>query len=119
MPFTKRTCRQCGSDFELLPDKPGNINDCPGCSVETVNKKAAKVAWSGKHFVEIEIVDSMAEAHAFNAAQKRMGHFPNLKFTPNSIPFEKSPDSEASKRGSGAGIGDTYFSRLGERRSVR
>jgi hypothetical protein len=111
----KRKCRSCGAEFELLPTKPGNINDCPKCSTEDVPLLAAKVAWSGKHCVEIEITRNRAEAWNFNRAQRRQG-----ATTMSSIatPREGAEGRESSKSGTGTERGATYNSHLGEKRTV-
>jgi len=53
-------------------------------------KRVAKIAWSGKHTPEIEIVEpnrrAIADAAAFNAAQKRFGHTSCLRFS-SSVSF--------------------------------
>ena len=73
MPLPKRTCRKCGDEFTLMPNKPGNVNDCLNCAEEDVPRLVAKVAWSGTHCVEIEITPDAAAAAAFNSAQRRSG----------------------------------------------
>jgi hypothetical protein len=112
----KRTCRACGKKFDLIPGKPGNINDCPSCSGEDVPLLAAKVAWSGKHQVEIEITSNRAKAQRFNRAQRRHG-----ATTLSSIVASREgvEGRESSKSGSGAGKGDSYNSRLGEKHTVK
>jgi hypothetical protein len=106
-------CSICETEFVLTPDKPGKINHCFDCS-EDVPKLMAKVAWSGKHFMEMEITSNRADAIAFNRAGARRGHFPNLKFSSK----ESVVGRESSKRGSGSCIGDTYYSKVGERHFV-
>ncbi len=112
----KRTCRACGNKFDLIPGKPGNINDCPGCSGEDVPILMAKVAWSGKHQVEIEITANRDEAIRFNKAQRRHG-----ATTLSSIVASREgvEGRESSKSGSGAERGANYNSRLGEKRTVK
>ena len=34
MAFPIRTCKVCGEEFELKPEKPGFSNHCPDCSVQ-------------------------------------------------------------------------------------
>ena len=112
----KRTCRTCGAKFDLAPTKPGNINDCPQCSLEDVPLLAAKVAWSGKHQVEIEITSNREEARRFNKAQRRHG-----ATTLSSIVASREgvEGRESSKSGSGAERGASYSSRLGEKHTVK
>jgi hypothetical protein len=73
VPLPVRTCRSCETEFILRPNKPGNINDCPNCSVETAPKTVAKVAYPSKNssLVEIEITQDVKAARLFNNAQRR------------------------------------------------
>jgi hypothetical protein len=64
MSWLNRVCRSCGDEFVLVPNKPGNINDCMNCAVETElpPKNASEV--------QIEITSNRADATRFNNAQK-------------------------------------------------
>jgi hypothetical protein len=83
----KRKCRVCGTEFVLFPDKPGNINDCLNCAVD-VPRKAAKVAWSGKHFMEMEIVASMDEARLSTWRSVGLAFFHLCRFHQKNLPLE-------------------------------
>lgn len=67
-----RQCQSCGEEFVLTFDKPGNINDCPACAVETHTHYMAKVSYPSKNAseVEIEITKNIKDAKAFNNSQK-------------------------------------------------
>lgn len=75
MPLPKRICRTCGSEFELTPTKPGNINDCKDCAVEVVKPYYAMVAPTSKNscLTEITLTQDAELAHRFNSVQKRRG----------------------------------------------
>lgn len=72
MPLPKRVCRGCGEQFVLLPNKPGNINDCSECAVEIVRPYMAKVSYPSKNAseVQIEITQNCNDARRFNNSQK-------------------------------------------------
>jgi len=36
---TERTCRKCGGLFELQPNKPGYVDECPRCVAERTHPK--------------------------------------------------------------------------------
>jgi len=40
----KKTCKECGEEFELLPGKPGFANVCPNCSVAPPEQTARQIA---------------------------------------------------------------------------
>jgi hypothetical protein len=99
--------------FTLTPTKPGNINDCFNCAIETEIAIVAKVAYPSKNssLVEIELTQDHAAANAFNGAQRRSGVGPL-----RSIVASREP---ASKAKSGAEGGALYYSNLGEKRTVK
>lgn len=66
-------CIKCHNEFVPLADHPGYVNVCVDCSKGDVPRLMAKVAWSGKHTVEIEVTTNRREAERFNALQKRYG----------------------------------------------
>ena len=116
MPAQIRTCRTCSRDFTLMPDKPGNINDGPTCSEETVELLMAKVSWEGKHTPIIEITANREEAKRFNRAQNRGGVGPLSTFGGKG---EGACGRESGKIGSGAETRAIYHSNLREKRSVK
>ena len=75
-------CRHCKEPFIPEVGHPGFFNECPQCLADRPASKRdvpllmAKVAWSGKHFPEIEITADRNAAIAFNSAQRRHGHGP-------------------------------------------
>lgn len=42
MAFPIKTCKLCGEEFELKPDKPGFANHCPDCSAEESSAPAKR-----------------------------------------------------------------------------
>src|SRR5208283_4703825 len=116
MPAQTRTCRKCSRDFTLMPDKPGNINDCPACSEETVELLMAKVTWEGKHTPVLEITANRQEAMRFNSVQNRGGFGPLSTFGGSG---EGLAGRESAKIGSGAEIRAMYHTRLREKFTVR
>lgn len=73
----------------------------------------ATVAWSGKHTVEINIT-TQAKAIAFNRMNRRNGHGPSLRFSPQAPKsFGIDPDRDGNV------IGTVYRTRLGEARKVK
>lgn len=72
MHWMKRICRSCNEEFVLVPNKPGNINDCVNCAVETEMPPLAKVSYPSKNAseVQIEITSNRKDATRFNNAQK-------------------------------------------------
>lgn len=108
----KRICQSCGDEYVLSPTKPGNINDCPNCSVETAPKIVAKVAYPSKNssLVEIELTTDTKAAAAFNNAQRRNGGGSPL----SSILASREPVSKTA-----SGEGASYSSKLGEKRTVK
>ena len=113
MPAQQRTCRKCSKDFTLLPNKPGNINDCAECAGEDVPLLMAKVSWENKHTPIIEVTADREAAIAFNKAQVR-GFGPLSTFGGHGEGLE---GRESAKDGTGAEIGALYHSPLG--RSIR
>jgi DNA-directed RNA polymerase subunit RPC12/RpoP len=109
-------CSKCEHQFQLTADHKGYANVCPVCSDGDVSRLVAKVAWSGKHTVEIEITADRRSAAYFNGAQRRWG-----AGVTRSLTEPKEPKSEAnySKKGSGAEGGAGYTTSLGEKRTVR
>lgn len=43
-----KNCVHCGEEFELKPNKPGKINECPSCAKDVPKIKAA-TSWDDKH----------------------------------------------------------------------
>lgn len=109
-----RNCTKCGEAFTLTPTKPGLIGECFNCAKETTTKLVAKVAWSGKHTVEIEITDDVAGARAFNNAQRRSFHGPNCRFSNKENPMNPSGGRNDLTR-----PGAEYTSKLGEKHNVK
>ena len=116
MPAQIRTCRKCTKDFTLMPDKPGNINDCPTCSEDDVPLLMGKVSWEGKHFMLLEITANREEATLFNKAQQRHGVGPLSAFGGGGEGLE---GRETSKAGTGAELGAMYHSHLREKRHLK
>jgi hypothetical protein len=119
-----RTCKECGEQFELLPNKPGLATVCPQCSPShDVPPLVAKVSWEGKHSPVIEITSNTEEARRFNRAQHRHGAAPLSAIAPRTGGFNSDErteaDGEARKFGSGAEPGAVYRTRLGEKHTVK
>ena len=83
-----RTCQKCGAEYRLLPAKPGLIGECPTCGRQNKREPRhaiAKIAWSGKHTPEIEIIldpspYQIRQAETFNRMQRRAGAGPVAAF---------------------------------------
>jgi len=80
-----KTCRVCGNSFKLLPKKPGFANVCEACTIadppEEPELKLATVAWSGKHFPEINTDVDRQTAIRFNRMNSRHGFNASLPFS--------------------------------------
>jgi len=76
----------------------------------------AKVAWSGKHQVDIEITSDRRAATAFNKAQRRSGPGPLSSIV---SPKEDSVGRESGKSGSGSEPGAMYHSGLNEKHHLK
>ena len=135
-----RICKYCDESFTPEINHPGLITVCldPECQqrmaadgVVEPTRKTACVEWTGKHTVEITIVDSPEISAAFNASQRRFGAGPMMAISNGIAPRpridkrfageEKDPDNEI-KEGTNKGFaepGSLYFSRLGEAHSVK
>lgn len=110
-------CRTCDEPFILHRSHQGFANVCPSCSTGDVDRVMGKVAWSGKHCMELEITSNRAEAMAFNRAQRRRnGACPIGSIIASR---ESQAGREASKQGSGAEFHALYISKLGEKRTVK
>jgi hypothetical protein len=105
-----RTCKQCGEAFVLRADHKGLSTVCPGCSDGDIDRVMGKVAWSGKHTMELEITSDRRAAERFNRAQRRYGAGVTASLT---------EPRESSKAGSGAEAGAVYRTRFGEKRTVK
>ena len=118
MPQRKRNCAECEAEYTLMPGKPGLATHCPECSEgdEEVPMVMAKVAWSGKHTMELEITANREEAAAFNKAQARGSCGPLSSMC---APKEGAEGRESGKRDTGSELGALYHSGLGEKRSVK
>lgn len=107
-------CRTCGEEFISYPNKPGYINQCTDCA-EDVPKLGGNMIWEHKTAPYIEI-KSLQEAKRFAKLNKR-----NCCGPLSSIIVPKEPKTEAnfSKKDTGAEDHAMYFSRLGEKRTVK
>lgn len=107
-------CSQCGKQFDLKADHKGLANVCLNCGGEDVDRLMAKVIWSGKQTVEIEITNQH-DAKLFNSRNKRFGCS-----ILSCIATAKNPsDREASKAKSGAELRAMYHSSLGEKHHLK
>ena len=135
-----RICKYCEDEFTPGINHPGLINVClePACQqrmaddgVVEPDRLTACVEWTGKHTVEITIVDDPAKSARFNAAQRRFGCGPLQAIAGGMIPqpkvdrreagAEKSVETEIQE-GTDKGFaspGSLYWSNLGETRSVK
>jgi hypothetical protein len=102
--------------FQLTASHVGYANVCPSCSDGDVSRLVAKVAWSGKHCVEIEITSDRRAAAYFNSVQRRFGVGVTKSLVASREPIA---GRESRKTGSGAEAGASYTTRLGEKRTVR
>ena len=109
-------CKFCERDFTLTRDHKGYANVCPSCSDGDVDRLVAKVAWSGKHSVEIEITSDIQAAARFNKSQRRSFAGPLRSIIQGKESYE---GRESGKYGSGAEGGAMYRSSLGEKRTVK
>lgn len=113
---TSTICRTCHRDFQRQFDHEGYANVCLDCSTGDVDRVMGKVAWSGKHVMELEITSNRHEAEMFNYVQRR-----NCAGPLRSIIAGREPryGQEAWEDGSGAEKGAMYYSRLGEKHVVK
>lgn len=105
-------CIHCGREFRPMPDKPGKVNECPRCAVETVERVAGVMAWEGKHTPVLLLTDA-ATAKAYASRNRRGVSAPLSCLTRTGEEFTDS------KRGTGSEAGAVYHSKLGEKRAVR
>lgn len=115
-PFPVKICRICEDEFELRPTHQGFANVCPACTTGDVDRLVAKVAWSGKHTIEIEITADTQAAERFNRSQRRTFAGPLRSIIQGK---EGNIGKESGKYGSGAEGGALYRSSLGEKRTVK
>lgn len=107
-------CKQCSKQFDLKSDHKGLVNVCLNCDGTDIDKLMAKVIWSGKQTVEIEITNQK-EARLFNSRNKRFGCSVLSCITTPKGPAER----EASKANSGAELRAMYSSPLGEKHHLK
>lgn len=72
MTTTQKTCVKCSDEFMLSQGKPGKINECPACSVETVDKLGGNMIYTHKTAPYIE-VKSLVMAKRFAKLTARRG----------------------------------------------
>lgn len=111
------TCKTCRKEFQLRVDHRGYANVCVDCSKGDVDRVMGKVAWSGKHCMEMEVTSNRAEAIYFNGRQKRLGAGVMRSLCESKAP--RVQQEICGKRGSGAEGGAMYFSSLGEKRTIK
>jgi hypothetical protein len=117
VPTGSRVCKNCETEFIPQPNHQGFVNVCVDCSEGDVDRVMGKVAWSGKHTMEMEITSNRVEAEYFNNRQRRWGAGVIRSITE---PKESRQNGENyGKRGTGAEAGALYHSRLGEKRNVK
>lgn len=122
----QRTCKYCGEDFTPAHNHPGLITVCleDECQermradgVVEPELKTACVAWSGKHTVEITIVDDPFMSARFNASQKRHGAGVAMGLTGGYTGpkvKEAGKEYEVPEHRHGFQAGDLWFNSLGE-----
>lgn len=106
-------CIHCEREFRPAPDKPGRVNECPRCAVETVERAAGVMAWEGKHTPVLLLTDA-ATAKQFAARNRRAASAPLSCLAPANV-----DGMGDSKKGSGSEAGAIYHTRMGEKRQVR
>ena len=113
------TCRFCGSEFVLSPNKPGRVNVCTDQDCQKKDRKQApepeklmaQVSWENKH-TPIITVTTADKAIPFNRVQMRCGAAPLSSFGWNGFP-EKRDERDGSV------IGTTYRTKTGETRTIK
>lgn len=118
-------CRDCGSPFALFPGKPGYVDQCENCARD-VPLLGGNMIWTHKTAPSIEI-KPMDQAVLFAKKQKRFGAGPLRSISQSKEQAHKSlvgqspfePGDGASKQGTGAEARALYYSKLGEKRSVK
>lgn len=112
-----RTCAACGDRFELRAQHVGYSNKCAECNTGDVERTGAKVMWTGKHTMEIELAP-LQEAMAFNRKNARIGASVLRQLVPRvDTPFGRGdrPAKEEHANNPGA----TYTSSLGEKHHTK
>lgn len=120
-----RNCRFCTEPFTPLPGKPGHIDVCYATECQRHDAKqtpepdklGGNMVWDHKTAPELEI-KPLARAQAFAKLTRRTGCGPLRAITQSKAPA-RSPAHEASKAGSGTENRAQYYSRLGEKRTVK
>lgn len=109
-----KSCKDCGEEFNWYPGKPGYINQCEECS-DDVPLQGGNMIWDHKTAPYIEI-KPMKDALIFAKQTSRRNCGPLT-----SIVQRKEPPSPAkyNKASSGAEDHAQYYSKLGEKRSVK
>jgi hypothetical protein len=84
----KKTCKECGEEFELLPSKPGLATVCPRCSEPNPEQRLRQVAADEQqHKLHAASIRSNAQHRAderkLAATRERLGFVPvpGKKFT--------------------------------------
>lgn len=121
-----RFCKYCEEPYFPEPNHPGLITVCleTECQERMIKDgvrepelKTACVAWSGKHTVEITIVDDPAMSARFNAAQKRHGAGVQMGLTGGYTGpkvREAGKEYQVPEHRHGFQAGDLWFNGLGE-----
>lgn len=117
------TCKKCARDFERSLAHKGLANVCEDCGGKDVDRRGAKVMWTGKHTMEIEITQTLAEATKFNKKNRRLGSSPLVALmsrTPNLVFKEENHTADRGpKEQHDNNPGASYTSKLGERHSTK
>lgn len=117
------TCVKCGRMFAKRRDHKGFANVCEDCGGEDIERKGAKVMWTGKHTMEIEITPTLAEAAKFNKKNRRLGSSPLVALMPRTPNLVYKEENHTADRGAKEqhdnNPGTSYTSKLGERHSTK
>jgi hypothetical protein len=84
----RKTCKECGEEFELLPGKPGLATVCPRCSEPTAEQRERQVAADEQkrklHAASVRSnVQQREQEHKSKIMRERLGFVavPGKKFT--------------------------------------
>lgn len=116
MPDPKE-CVNCGEEFYPKRDKPGKIDECWTCgrkSEKDIVKLGGNMIWEHKTAPTIEI-KPLSEARSFAKKTRRFGAGVLASITQPKMTDEERAD--ANKQG--ANPGSTYYSKTGEKRTVK
>ncbi len=127
-----RTCRFCDDEFTAVFNKPGRIDVCTKVTCQERDEKempevdllGGNMIWHHKTAPVIEI-KYLNEARIFANQTKRIGAgvvrsiCQSKEFAHAQLSGEKFGADRAGKMNTGAGDGDLYYSKVGEKRTVK